>query len=118
MRDLRRRHRAQGAVLIADDRRAVVVELAAGLEGLEVAGNLVGEQAGDEAAEVVGVGADVAEAAGRPGALRVGAPAGLLLAFLLQPRPQPALDVAGADGVDLAQFAGLCTMSRACRTSG
>src|SRR5262249_23171312 len=68
---LRGRYRAEGSVGVADRGRAVVVELSPGLERLEQAGKLVGDQAGDEAAEVVGVGADVAEAAGRARTLRV-----------------------------------------------
>src|SRR5207302_7761691 len=101
----------EGAVGVADGGGAVVVQLPAGLERPEQARHLLGDEAGDEAAEVVGVRADVAEAAGGAGALGVGAPARLLLAALilaalLQPGAQPALEVDGPDGVDLAQLAG------------
>ena len=50
--------------------------------------------------------ADVAEAAGSAGLARIGPPACLLLFLLLQPSPQPALDVRRADRVDLSQLAG------------
>ncbi len=53
------------------------------------------------------MGADVAEAAGRAGLLRICAPARLLLPALFEARAQPTLDVAGTNGVDFAQFAGL-----------
>src|SRR6266852_27012 len=79
VRNLRGGDGAEGALLIANGGDAIVIQRPPSLEGLEQAGNLVGQQASDEAAEVVGVRADVAEAAGRPGALRVGAPAGLFL---------------------------------------
>src|SRR6185503_19955198 len=95
--DLRGGDRAESHVFELDDRGAVVVERAAGLEGLEVAANLVGEEAGHVAGQVVSVRGDVAEAAGRPALGRVGPPRGLLLVGELQPRPEPALDVAGPD---------------------
>ena len=97
--------RAQRAVLEADHGVAVVVELAAGLEDLQVATDRLGQQAGHVAGQVVGVRADVAEAAGRAALGRIGAPGGLLLVFAFQPGAQPALDVVDANGVDLAQFA-------------
>src|SRR5262249_55214587 len=109
-RDLRSRHRAQGAVLVADGGTAIVVERPARLERLQQTGNLVGQEAGDETAEVVGMRADVAEAARGAGTLRIGAPVRLFLAAGvrwggLQARAQPALQVRSTDGVDLAQLA-------------
>src|SRR5579875_3752019 len=50
---------------------------------------------------------DVTETTGRSGLFRVGAPAGLFLPSGFQPRSQPALNVESAEGVDLAQLAGL-----------
>src|SRR6185503_15433657 len=47
-----------------------------------------------------------AEAAGDAGAFRVGAPVGLLLAGRFELGAQPALDVEGADGIDLAELPG------------
>src|SRR5262249_11484780 len=61
VRDLRRRHGAEGAVLVADGGDAVVVQGSALLERLEHTRHLIGQQAGDVAADVVGVRADVAE---------------------------------------------------------
>src|SRR5205823_1959394 len=95
MRDLGCGHSAESAVLVADGGGAIVVELAAGREDLEQARHLIGQQAGDEPAEVIGVGADVTEAAGGAGLRGVGAPARLLLVILLEPGSQPALDVVG-----------------------
>src|SRR5207248_4746575 len=103
--DLAGRDGAQRPVLVADRGDAVVVELAALGEGLEQAANLLRPQPGDVPAEVVGVGADVAEAPGGPALARVGPPRRLLLVALLQPGPEPPLDVVRPDGVDLAQFA-------------
>ena len=103
--DLAGRDGAQGAVFEADRGMAVVVELATGLENLQVATDRFGEQAGHVAGQIVGVRADVAEAAGRAAAGRIGSPGGLLLVFAFQPRPQPALHIEDADGVDFAQLA-------------
>src|SRR5439155_17863550 len=64
MRDLRGCHGAKGAIAKAEDRRAVIVKDATTLECLEHAGNLLRNQAGDKAAEIVSVSADIAEAAG------------------------------------------------------
>ena len=50
--------------------------------------------------------ADVAEAAGGTALCRIGSPGRLFLTLALEPRPQPALDVFGADRLDLAQFTG------------
>ena len=55
---------SEGAVLEADGGDTVVVERPTVLERLEQARHLVGQQPGDEAGQVVGVGADVAEATG------------------------------------------------------
>src|SRR5207253_10854162 len=74
-------------------------------ERLEQAGDFLRLQPGDVPAEVVGVGADIAEAPGRPTLARVGPPRRLLLVLRLQPGAEPALDVGRADGVDLAEFA-------------
>ena len=52
------------------------------------------------------MGADVAEAACGTALRGVGSPRGLLLVVRFEPRAKPTLDVAGTDGVDLAEFAG------------
>src|SRR5262249_56247815 len=85
VRDLRGGHRAEGAVLVADGGAAVVIELAAGLEGLQQTGNPVRQKAGDESAEVIGVRADVAVAARGTGGFRIGAPARLFLVLRSPP---------------------------------
>src|SRR5262249_46698935 len=92
-------------VVEADGGDAVVVKRPTGLERLQETGDLLGQEPGDVAAEVVGVRADVAEAARGAGLLRVGTPLGLLLVGRLEPRAQPALDVTTTDGVDLAELA-------------
>ena len=92
VRDLRRRHSTEAAAGVADDGGAVVVELTASLEGLQVTANLIRYEARDEAAEIVGVGADVAKAAGGAGLFRIGAPEGLFFqtaADFLRVRSQP-----------------------------
>ena len=50
-------------------------------------------QAGDQLGEVEGVGADIAEAAAKSGASRIGAPFRLLVAFGVERTAQPALDI-------------------------
>ena len=107
-RDLRGGDGAQRAVLEADDGGAVVVERAARRRtSSSWQRDLLGQQAGDEAAEVVGVRADVAEAAGGAGAASGRcASSACFWSLAFEPRAQPALDVEGADGVDLAQLAG------------
>ena len=50
--DLGRRHRTQGAVLVADHGGPIIVQRPAFLEGFEMAGDLLREQAGDEATQV------------------------------------------------------------------
>ncbi len=104
--DLRGGHGAERPILIADDGVAVVVERSRWLEDLEVRADLVRQQASHRPAKVIGMGADVAEAAGGTALGRIGSPGCLLLPLALQPRPQPALDVFRADRLDLTQFAG------------
>ncbi len=58
----------------------VVVQLPAVDEAAEVGAQRFDVQPGDETGQVVGVGADVADAAAGPGLCRVGAPGGLFLA--------------------------------------
>ena len=105
MADLRRGHRSQGAVVEADHGRAVIVERPAGLERLQVRADIGWNQAGHVACQVVRMGRDIAEASRRAALRGIGPPRRLLLFAQLQPRAQPTLDVAGADRVDLAQFA-------------
>src|SRR5688572_26248764 len=97
MRNLRRRDRAQCAIFVLNGGTAVIVQLAPWLKDLEQTRNLVWLQTRDEPAQVVRMGADVAKAPGRAGALRVGTPAGLLLVVFLQPLAQPALNVKGTN---------------------
>ena len=73
---------------------------AAGDEGGEVGAQAFQPQPGDEGGEVHGVGGDVAGAAGRARASRVGAPARLLLAGILELGRQPVLRVLGLDDPD------------------
>ena len=75
-------------------------------------------QPGDEGGEVHGVGGDVAGAAGRARAGGVGAPAGLLLAGILELGGQPVLGVLGLDHPDRAQLRRPPPSARACRTIG
>src|SRR5206468_2938025 len=64
---------------------------------LEASGNVLGE--------ILGVRADVADAAGGAAALRVGTPGRLLLAGGFETRGQPALRVLDHDLANLAEFA-------------
>lgn len=82
---------AESAILKANDRVAVIVELPPRLESFQIARDRFGQQAGHVAAEVVGVRRDVAEATRRAGLAGIGSPRGLLLVARLQSRPQPAL---------------------------
>jgi len=84
---------------------AVIVERPAGHEDPQVGADLLAREPGHVAAEVVGVGADVAEAAGGTAPGGIGAPGRLLLPLALEPRPQPPLDVFGPDRLDFAELA-------------
>src|SRR6185437_880755 len=65
MRDLRGGDGAERAIAVAKDGGTVIVERPARLERFQMTGNLFGNQPGDEATEIIGMSADVAEAAGR-----------------------------------------------------
>ena len=69
-------------------------------------------------ARLIGVGADVADAAAGAGALRVGAPRRLLVARLLERRRQPVLRVLGLHDAERRRASPSATISRACRTIG
>src|SRR6185437_15436223 len=99
MRDLRGGDGAERAIAVAKDGGTVIVERPARLERFQMTGNLFGNQPGDEATEIIGMSADVAEAAGRAGLLGIGAPSRLLLPGCFKACAQPALNVEGAHGV-------------------
>src|SRR5262249_10321913 len=100
--DLRSCHRSQRAVLESNQGGAIVVECPAGFEGLEHAGDFVGQESGYEARQIVCVRADVAPTASRSGAFRIRSPSCLLLILRFQACTQPTLQVVGADGVDFS----------------
>ena len=75
-------------------------------------------QPGDVPAEVVGVGADVAEAAGRPGLLRVGPPRRLLLVARSRAASAASPGCSNARIALISPSSPFSTISRACRTSG
>ena len=79
---------------------------AALLERLQMATDLRGQEARHVAAEVVGMRGDVAKAAGRAAPLGSVRQAACFWSLVFEPRAEPALDVEGPDGVDLAEFAG------------
>ena len=83
----------------------VVVEPAAGHEGRQLAGEAFQSEAGNEAGQIVGVGADVADRAAGTGPVGIDAPAGLLGAFVLGPARQPVLDIDRVDDTDRTEFA-------------
>ncbi len=85
-RHLARPEHAARAALVAQHDVDVVVELAALDEGRQLGRDRLRLGSGDEAGEVVGVRADVADRAARTGARRIGAPLGLLLAARLDRR--------------------------------
>ena len=83
----------------------VVVELAAVHKSRQISADLVHLLAADEARQVFGVGADVAQRTTRSGLRRVHAPRGLLLARGFQRGAQPVLHVLGVHQADFAQIA-------------
>ena len=70
------------------------------------AANLLTLQAGDEGNEIVGVGANIAEASGGAAARRVGAPFRLLLAGALKRLSQPVLRIFHLHQTHFAELAG------------
>jgi hypothetical protein len=103
-RDLRAVQDALRTALVAHQHVGVVFQPPALDEGRGVGKQLAHLEARDVAREVLGVRPDVAEGA-RAGLLGVGAPAGLLVALLLQRRGEPALRVLGDDLANGAQLA-------------
>src|SRR5690606_10556247 len=100
MADLRGGYRAQGAVLVFDYCRAIVVQLPSRFKGLEVARNLRGEQTAHVPSEVICVRCDIPKATRSTTFRWIGSPSRLLLVGIFQLGPQPALDIAGAYGLD------------------
>ena len=97
---------------------AVVVELAARLEDLQVATDRVGQQAGHVAGQVVGVRGDVAEAAGRAALGRIGPPGGLLLVFGFRAACAASLGCRTTRMALISPSSPPRIICRACRTSG
>src|SRR5690606_32414199 len=89
-RYLARPQHAAGPALEAQQDIDVVVEFPAGHEAREVGTHRLRLEPRDEAGEVVGMGADVADGPAGAGARRVGAPGGLLVvSFGLHRPPGP-----------------------------
>ena len=105
MADLRRRDSTKRPVIEANDRCAVIIERSASLEGLQMSTDVGWHQSRHVAGQVVRMGSDVAKASRRAALRRIRPPRSLLLLAEFQTRPQPSLDVARANRVDLAQFA-------------
>lgn len=95
----------------------IVVEPAALDEDMRVGTERLDLVAGDELGEVEGVRADIADRTGGAGPGGVGAPRGLLLAAVLDPRGEPVLRVLDLDDAQRPDRPP-ATMARACRTSG
>ena len=104
MTDLASRNGPKPTVLIADDRRPVIVKLAARLKSLQMATDLGGQKSRHITTQIVGMRGDVAETSGRSTLARIGPPCGLLLVGILKLGPQPTLDVVGTHGLNLTQF--------------
>src|SRR5262249_35365415 len=99
------RDRAERPILKPQDGRAVVIQRALGMERSQVTGNLLGPEAADELDQIVGVNADVAETSRDSRSLRVLLPGESAL-LLRSPLPvERSLQVAGADGMDVADVA-------------
>ena len=104
MADLASRNGPKPAVLIADDRCAVIVKLAARLKRLQMATDLRGQKSRHVTTQIVSMRGDVAETSGRSTLARIGPPCGLLLVGILKLGPQPTLDVVGTYRLNLTQF--------------
>ena len=110
--DLRGVQDAFGAVVETEQHVAVVVELAAFDEGGDVGGEFVDLQAGDVFGEILGVGADVADAA-RGAALVWGRCARRpVFGRGFEARGQPALRIFDDDFADFADLAGFDHVAR------
>ena len=94
-----------GATLESQQHIAVVVELAALHEGGDVSSQFLDLQTCHVLSQILGVRADVANAAGGAAALGVSTPVGLFLAGGLKVCGQPALRILGDNLANLAQFA-------------
>ena len=104
--DLAGPQHALHALVVAQQHLHVVVEAAAGNDDADVGGDLLGVKLADEAGDVVGVRADVAERAGGAALRGVGAPRGLFLAGVFERRGEPVLRVFDLHEAELAEFAG------------
>ena len=87
-------------------------------EGGEVGQDAVQLQPADEAGEIVGMGADIADAPPAPAALGIGAPCRLLVAGGLDPLGQPVLRDTRPARRGSCRARRRATIARACRTIG
>ncbi len=105
-RNLRTVQHALGSAGETEQHIAIIIEFTSTDKCGEICSELLDFQAGDVLCKVLGVRADVPDAAGGTASLRVRAPAGLFLAGQLQPSGEPALRVLDDDLANLAELAG------------
>ena len=105
-RHLARPQHAARPPLVAQQNLHIVVELATRHESRELRKQLIGLKSCDERGEIVGMRAEVANAATGPRSLRIGAPFGLLAAGKLGPCRQPVLRILGLHDTDRTELAG------------
>src|SRR4029077_12322458 len=104
-RHLARPQRAARAALEAQQDLRVVVEPAARDKARQVGTHRVEREPRDEAGEMVGVRADVAQRAARSRLRRIGAPGRLLLARRPPTLGEPVLDIVRLPGANVAELA-------------
>ena len=96
---------APRTVVEAQQDVAVVFQQTAVDEGGQVGTDGVDAKSGDRLGEILGVGPDVADAAGDPCTLRIRPPVGLLLPLRLEPGGEPTLRILDDDLAHFAEFA-------------
>src|SRR5450631_2577228 len=96
-RDLAGPEQTAGAFLEVQHNLQVVVEAAAGHEGVEFGGKLAAIKSGNKAGEIVSVSSNVSQRTRGSALRRIGAPDGLLLPGRLQRRGQPVLRIFNLD---------------------
>ena len=104
MRDLTDRDGSQYRFCETHQDVSVVIEGPIRAQALQVRGNLFGEQSGCIANQLVGMGTNISQCAGRSRTLRIGFPGSPGRRGIRGQAPEPALEVMGTDRLDRTEF--------------